>query len=62
MLKILNLEIRTSWDDLVEDDPVCVSIDELLMREDARVEFDALVNIDTNGVNYQSPKTLVHFY
>tara|TARA_B100000214_G_C23951222_1_gene620578 strand:+ start:375 stop:536 length:162 start_codon:yes stop_codon:yes gene_type:complete len=52
VVKILNLELRTSWDDLVEDDPVCVSIDELLMREDARVEFDALVNIDTNGVNH----------
>lgn len=50
MLKILNLELRTSWDDLVEDDPMCVSIDELLMREDARAEFEALVNIDTSGV------------
>ena len=62
MLKILNLEVRTSWDDLVEDDHVCVSIDELLMREDARVEFDALVNIDTNGVNHLCPKILVRFY
>ena len=62
MVKILNLELRTSWDDLVEDDPVCVSIDELLMREDARVEFDALVNIDTNGVNHLRPKILVRFY